>query len=103
MADTAVAPRRATVRLAARPPPRRADRLGRAGGARACSSASGTSGDRPFHHDESQDAYFSWLFRTSGDYEYDPLLHGPLRFYMTAAAYLLFGDSDFTARLAPGG
>ena len=21
-------------------------------------------GDRPFHHDESQDAYFSWLFQT---------------------------------------
>jgi uncharacterized protein (TIGR03663 family) len=58
-------------------------------------------GDRPFHHDESQDAYFSYLFRTTGDYAYNPLLHGPLRFYLTAGAYLLFGDSDFTARLAP--
>lgn len=58
-------------------------------------------GDRPFHHDESQDAYFSWIFRTTGQYAYDPLLHGPLRFYLTALAYLLFGDSDFTARLAP--
>jgi uncharacterized protein (TIGR03663 family) len=58
-------------------------------------------GDRPFHHDESQDAYFSWIFFTSGDYRYDPLLHGPLRFYLTAAAYGLFGDSDTTARLAP--
>ena len=58
-------------------------------------------GDRPFHHDESQDAYFSWVFLEQGDYEYNPLLHGPLRFYLTAAMYLLFGDSDFTARLAP--
>jgi uncharacterized protein (TIGR03663 family) len=58
-------------------------------------------GDRPFHHDESQDAYFSYLFRTTGDYAYNPLLHGPLRFYLTAAMYLLFGDSDTTARLAP--
>jgi uncharacterized protein (TIGR03663 family) len=58
-------------------------------------------GDRPFHHDESQDAYFSWLFRTTGDYAYNPLLHGPLRFYLTAAMYVLFGDSDTTARLAP--
>src|SRR4051812_18591989 len=58
-------------------------------------------GSRPFHHDESQDAYFSWLLRTGGGYQYDPLLHGPLRFYLTALAYLLFGDSDFTARLAP--
>jgi len=58
-------------------------------------------GDRPFHHDESQDAFFSWIFFTQGDYEYNPLLHGPLRFYLTAAMYAVFGDSDFTARLAP--
>jgi uncharacterized protein (TIGR03663 family) len=58
-------------------------------------------GSRPFHHDESQDAYFSWVFQTGGGYEYDPLLHGPLRFYLTAAVYTIFGDSDFTARLAP--
>ena len=57
--------------------------------------------DRPFHHDESQDAYFSWLFWTQGDYQYQPILHGPLRFYLTAFNYVLFGDSDFTARLAP--
>jgi uncharacterized protein (TIGR03663 family) len=56
---------------------------------------------RPFHHDESQDAYFSWLFFTDGEYRYQPILHGPLRFYLTSAAYLLFGDSDYTARLAP--
>ena len=58
-------------------------------------------GDRPFHHDESQDAYFSWIFFETGDYRYQPILHGPLRFYLTAAMYALFGDSDFTARLAP--
>ena len=43
-------------------------------------------GDRPFHHDESQDAYFSWLFFTQGDYYYQPILHGPLRFYLTSAS-----------------
>jgi uncharacterized protein (TIGR03663 family) len=58
-------------------------------------------GDRPFHHDESQDAYFSWIFFKDHTYEYDPLLHGPLRFYLTAGVYALFGASDFTARLAP--
>jgi uncharacterized protein (TIGR03663 family) len=58
-------------------------------------------GERPFHHDESQDAYFSYLFRQSGDYQYNPLLHGPLRFYLTGLMYVLFGDSNFTARLAP--
>jgi uncharacterized protein (TIGR03663 family) len=58
-------------------------------------------GDRPFHHDESQDAYFSWIFYKNGDYVYQPLLHGPLRFYLTAGMYELFGASNFTARLAP--
>ena len=58
-------------------------------------------GDRPFHHDESQDAYFSWVLFDRGDYAYDPLLHGPVRFYLTALIYLVLGDSDFTARLAP--
>jgi uncharacterized protein (TIGR03663 family) len=58
-------------------------------------------GDRPFHHDESQDAYFSWLFAERGDYHYQPILHGPLRFYLTAGVFKLLGDTDFTARLAP--
>jgi uncharacterized protein (TIGR03663 family) len=56
---------------------------------------------KPFHHDESQDAYFSWVLFTKGDYTYQPILHGPLRFYLTTTMYALFGDSDFTARLAP--
>jgi uncharacterized protein (TIGR03663 family) len=58
-------------------------------------------GSRTFHHDESQDAYFSWVFFQHGDYTYQPILHGPLRFYLTALMYVLFGDSNFTARLAP--
>jgi uncharacterized protein (TIGR03663 family) len=58
-------------------------------------------GDRPFHHDESQDAYFSWILSDKGDYKYQPILHGPLRFYLTAGLFKLLGDSDFTARLAP--
>ncbi|MGI8621895.1 MAG: flippase activity-associated protein Agl23 [Solirubrobacteraceae bacterium] len=59
-------------------------------------------GSRPFHHDESQDAYFSWLFyKDFGSYHYQPLLHGPLRFYLTGLNYALFGDSNVTARLAP--
>ena len=87
--------------LAVAPPARRADRL------RACSSSSRSAlrlldlGDRPFHHDESQDAYFSWTFLENGDYEYNPLLHGPLRFYLTAAIFKRVRRHDFTARLAP--
>ncbi len=55
---------------------------------------------KPMHHDESQDALFSWLFNGPG-VAYDPVLHGPLRFYLMGLSYFLFGASDFTARLAP--
>jgi uncharacterized protein (TIGR03663 family) len=65
-------------------------------------------GSRPFHHDESQDAYFSHTLKifygedpADERFHYDPLLHGPLRFYLTRLIYVVFGDSDFTARLAP--
>lgn len=54
---------------------------------------------RVFHHDESQDAYFSWLLFTRGEYHYQPILHGPLRFYCTALSFTIAGVSDFTARL----
>ena len=58
-------------------------------------------GDRPYHHDESQDAYFSWLFFTQGSYRYNPILHGPLRFFLNGSVFFLAGVSDFTARIAP--
>jgi uncharacterized protein (TIGR03663 family) len=54
---------------------------------------------RAYHHDESQIGYFSWLFAERGDYEYDPLLHGPVQYMLSAATFRLLGDSDFTARL----
>ena len=60
-------------------------------------------GDRPFHHDESQVAYFSWQLFEQGKYTYQPILHGPLMYYLTALSYVLFGDSDFTARLPAAG
>ena len=55
--------------------------------------------ERPFHHDESLDAWFSLRF-LDGEYNgYDPVYHGPLRFYLTAAIFWLFGITDMTARL----
>ena len=49
--------------------------------------------ERPFHHDESIDAWYSWRF-LEGTYEgYDPVYHGPLRFYLTAAIFWVFGES----------
>jgi len=56
-------------------------------------------GERALHHDESLDAWWSWNFR-NGDYTgYDPVYHGPLRFYITAGFYEMFGESEAVARL----
>jgi predicted membrane-bound mannosyltransferase len=56
-------------------------------------------GERAMHHDESLDAWWSWLFRNGGYEQYDPVYHGPLRFYITAGFYELFGESEAVARL----
>lgn len=59
-------------------------------------------GVRPFHHDESIHAFFSWKIVDEGvhAYQYDPVYHGPVLYYATAAVMWLLGDSDFTARLS---
>jgi len=59
-------------------------------------------GIRPYHHDESIHAFFSWriLENGLGDYKYDPVYHGPLLYYTSALMMWLFGDSDFTGRLS---
>ncbi|MGI9623462.1 MAG: flippase activity-associated protein Agl23 [Acidimicrobiales bacterium] len=56
-------------------------------------------GARAFHHDESLDAWFSWRFLEGTFDGYDPVYHGPLRFYITGAFFWLFGESETTARL----
>jgi uncharacterized protein (TIGR03663 family) len=60
-------------------------------------------GVRPYHHDESIHAFFSWKITQDGvgDYQYDPVYHGPLLYYWTALVIRLFGDSDFATRLSP--
>lgn len=57
-------------------------------------------GDRALHHDETLHAAYSWRIYQGQGYQHDPLLHGPFLYYITAFTYLLFGDSDFTARLS---
>ncbi|KAG1648792.1 hypothetical protein GQR58_029571 [Nymphon striatum] len=56
-------------------------------------------GERPLHHDESLDAWWSWLFRNGNYNEYDPVYHGPLRFYITAGLFQIFGETEAVARL----
>ncbi len=56
-------------------------------------------GVRVMSHDESLHVYYSWLFSIGQGYQHTPLTHGPLQFHILAFIFLLFGDSDFTARL----
>ena len=57
-------------------------------------------GDRAYHHDESLHAVYSWYLYVGRGYTHDPLMHGPFQFHVNALMYFLFGDSDFTGRLA---
>ncbi len=58
-------------------------------------------GDRALSHDESLHALYSWYIRDAFNYSHDPMMHGPFLFHVNALLYLLFGASDFTARLFP--
>ncbi|HYW90367.1 MAG TPA: flippase activity-associated protein Agl23, partial [Chloroflexota bacterium] len=58
-------------------------------------------GAKALHHDESLHAFYSWRLYDGEGYAHDPMMHGPLLFELNALAYLLFGASDFTARLVP--
>jgi len=58
-------------------------------------------GAKALHHDESLHAFYSWRLFDGQGYVHDPMMHGPILFELNALAYLLFGASDFTARLVP--
>ena len=58
-------------------------------------------GAKAFHHDESLHAFYSWRLYDGEGYVHYPMMHGPLLFELNALAYLVFGASDFTARLVP--
>ncbi|HXF62192.1 MAG TPA: flippase activity-associated protein Agl23, partial [Caldilineaceae bacterium] len=58
-------------------------------------------GVRAMSHDESLHALYSYYLYNQGDYQHNPMMHGPLLFHVNALVYFLFGDNDATARLAP--
>ncbi|MGH7739207.1 MAG: flippase activity-associated protein Agl23 [bacterium] len=55
-------------------------------------------GNKPEHHDESMHAFYSFQLYQDGDYEYNPMMHGPFQFHGNALMYYLFGVSDATSR-----
>ncbi len=56
-------------------------------------------GARVMSHDESLHTRFSWYLYHGDGFAHTPMMHGPILFHMTALNYLLFGPSDFTARI----
>ncbi|MCX6357594.1 MAG: TIGR03663 family protein, partial [Candidatus Aureabacteria bacterium] len=55
---------------------------------------------KPYHHDESLYATYSWYLYEGRGYKYDPMMHGPFMFYLDALLFTLFSPNDFTARLS---
>ncbi|MBK8045666.1 MAG: TIGR03663 family protein [Anaerolineales bacterium] len=58
-------------------------------------------GVRAMSHDESLHSLYSYNLYANGNYEHNPMMHGPFRYHVSAFIYFLFGDSDFTARIGP--
>jgi uncharacterized protein (TIGR03663 family) len=56
-------------------------------------------GERSYHHDEAIHAHAAHVILKDGVYQYDPTYHGPLLYFLTAATFVVAGQSDFTARL----
>ena len=56
-------------------------------------------GGRALHHDESLHATYSWYLYDGRGYTHDPMMHGPFQFNAGALAFILFGPSDFVARV----
>ncbi len=55
-------------------------------------------GAKPHHHDESMHSFYSYQLFHDGDYQYDPMMHGPFQFHGNAFMYYLFGVSNATSR-----
>ncbi len=58
-------------------------------------------GVRAMSHDESLHALYSYYLYDRGQYEHNPMMHGPFLFHANAFAYFLFGDNDTSARFFP--
>ncbi len=56
-------------------------------------------GARVMSHDESLHTEYAWYLYQGRGYTHSPMMHGPLKFELTAFTYWLLGDSDFTSRI----
>jgi uncharacterized protein (TIGR03663 family) len=58
-------------------------------------------GARSISWDECTHALFSYYLYRGQGFTHDPMMHGPFLFHANALVYFLFGDSDYTTRIAP--
>lgn len=56
-------------------------------------------GDKAYHHDESLYATTSLNYARSGNYQFNPMLHGPTLFSLQALSFKVLPVNDFTGRL----
>jgi DNA-binding beta-propeller fold protein YncE len=56
-------------------------------------------GERVMSHDEVNHVVPAYTFYQGGGYRYDPVTHGPLQFHLITLSYVLFGPSDYSARV----
>ncbi len=59
-------------------------------------------GSRPFHHDESIHAWASNRLAFEGEYVYDPVYHGPVQYFLVAAALRIEGLFASPKAMVPG-
>ena len=55
---------------------------------------------RTMHYDEAIHVHYAWKLANGGSFIHSPWMHGPFQVELTALIFKLFGDTDFTARLA---
>ena len=56
-------------------------------------------GSRAMHHDESLHTTYSWYILWRHGYQHDPMMHGPLQYFLRAFTFLVLGVSDYTSRV----
>lgn len=56
-------------------------------------------GSRVAHFDEGRVAYFTSYFMHTGNFEYRPIIHGPLLQHVNTGVFTVLGPTDFASRL----
>ena len=56
--------------------------------------------ERTMHYDEAIHVHFAWKLAQGKEFIHSPWMHGPFQVELTALIFAIFGDTEFTARIA---